>query len=253
VIEERMGDETQGRRHAEAGMAMQWAAVAPMETGGLWHMGRGTFAHYVLAQDELREDPEEMPGSEFDFGQQLLAFWLGLCADDDLIRRSFEYVDYTYTYATGRGGPAYPPGYRRSFHALIDVAIRARYGCGDIEAIFQRVLDNGARGGMPFSMNLRGSAMPAGTLLDNAPYFEIVLRHHYGLDYDAGGWRLFTPRPLANYPLTRVTNLRHRNALYAITWQGRGAIQRVAINGAPHPTRVLDKTTGEHEVVVTLV
>lgn len=253
AMEERLGDAENSKRFAEAAMAMQWAALAPMQTGGLWHLGRGTFARYVNAEGYPEGmDPEDAPGAEFDFGQQLLAFWLGLCEDDDTIRRCYEYVDYTYTYATGRGGPVYPPGYRRSFHALIDVAVRARHACGDIEAIFQRVLDCGGRYGLPFSQNLRGEALPAGALLDNAPYFELVLRHHYGLDYDAGGWRLFTPRPLANYPLTRVTNLRHRNALYGITWQGRGAIQRVTINGAPHPTRVLDKTTGEHEVVVTL-
>jgi hypothetical protein len=252
VIEERLGDATQSKRYGEAAMAMQWAAMAPVQTGGLWHLGRGTFVRYRLSVDELQEDPEDLPGAEYHHGQQLLAFWLGLCPDEEHIRRAYEYVDYTYTYAAGRGGPEYPPGFQRSFHALIDVLVRARHGCGDVESIFQRALDQGARGGMPFALHQHGAPVPAGTLLDNAPYFEMVLHQHYGLDYDAGGWRLFTPRPLANYPLTRVTNLRHRNALYAITWQGRGAIQRVTINGAPHPSRVLDKTTGEHEVVVTL-
>jgi hypothetical protein len=256
AIEERLGNVSDSQRFAEAALAMQWAAIAPVEAGGLWHLGRGSFVSYLPVENpghRLNAPPTNQErGAEFDFGQQVLAFWLGLCPDEELIRRSMEWVDYSYTYASGRGGPSYPPGYRRAFHALLDIAVRMRYGCGEVAPLLQRALDNGARAGLPFSRDVRGRALPAGSLLDNSPYFEIVLRRHYGLDYDAGGWRMANPRPIGNYPLTRVTSLRHRNAIYAITWQGRGTIQRVTLNGAPHTSRVLDKTSGEHEVLVTL-
>lgn len=256
AIEDRLGNTAESQRYAEAALAMQWAAIAPMETGGLWHLGRGTFVSYLPVEFPGHRHgappPQDLRGAEFDFGQQALAFWMGLCPDEDLVRRSMEWVDYSYTYASGRGGPSYPPGYTRTFHALLDVANRMTFGCGDVGPLLQRALDNGARSGLPFSRNVRGRALPAGTLLDNSPYFEIILRRHYGLDYDAGGWRLTNPRPVGNYPLTRVTNLRHKSANYAITWQGRGTIQRVTLNGAPHPSRVLDKTTGDHEVLITL-
>ncbi len=254
AIEVRLGSANDGDRFSEAAFAMQWAAIAPLETGGLWHLGRGSFVSCLPASGgrNSRVDPQTQPGAEFDFGQQALAFWLGLCPEDDLVRRSMEWVDYTYTYAAGRGGPVYPPGYKRTWHALLDVAVRLRYGCGDVAPILQRTVDVASRAGLPFSRWVRGPALPAGGLLDAAPYFEIIFQRHYGLDYDAGGWRLKNPRPLSNYPLTRVKNLRHKSATYAVTWQGRGTIQRVTLNGAPHPTRVLDKATGEHEVLVTL-
>ncbi|MFM1918900.1 MAG: hypothetical protein RLZZ303_534, partial [Candidatus Hydrogenedentota bacterium] len=255
AIEGRLGNRPLSAEYAEAAFAMQWAAIAPLAAGGLWHMNRNTFVHYRDAEGETPREEEltdQIPGSEFDFGGHVLAMWLGLCPDEDLIRRSYEWLDYTYTYASGRGGPDYPPGYRRTFHALLDISVRIRHACGDVPPILQRVLDTCSRAGLPFSRDVHGSALPAGMLLDNAPYFEIVLHRHYGLDYDAGGWRLSTPRPVRNYPLTRVTNLRHQNAVFAVTWQGRGTIQRVTINGAPLPSRVLDRATGEHEVLVTL-
>lgn len=253
AVEGRLGNRELAAEYAEAAFGMQWAAIAPFEAGGLWNTNRSSFVSRQ-GEDPLVESdsPDSALGSELDFGQQVLAFWLGLCPDEEHIRRSYEWLDYTYTYATGRGGPVYPPGYRRTFHALLDVAVRMRHACGDVAPILQRIFDTGARAGLPFSRDVMGAALPAGMLLDNAPYFEIVLHHHYGLDYDAGGWRLATPKPIRNYPLTRVTNLKHKAAVFAVTWQGRGTIQRVTMNGAPLSSRVLDRTVGEHEVLVTL-
>ena len=61
------------------------------------------------------------------------------------------------------------------------------------------------------------------------------------------------PRPIENYPLTRLTNLRHGHAHYALTWQGRhGKVKRVLCDGKPLEGRWLSQTEGRHEVVIQL-
>src|SRR5205085_12606661 len=92
----------------------------------------------------------------------------------------------------------------------------------------------------------------SGQFWDNSPYFAIVFKLHYGLDYSHEGWSINTPMPLENYPLTRVTNLRHKHAVYGVTWQGKGRVKRIAMNGKTYYDTVLRETEGEHEVVVFL-
>jgi len=93
---------------------------------------------------------------------------------------------------------------------------------------------------------------PVANFADAAPYIGIVIALHYGLNYTSQGWVMSTPKPLINYPLTRITGLRHRHATYSVTWQGRGRIKRVVVDGRTHRTPVLAEMEGEHEVTIYL-
>lgn len=153
--------------------------------------------------------------------------------------------------------------------ALMDVCVRQRHGIPGADRLLQLILDHALDGGIPLTEQEFGAYANSGALFpngpfkfhplthsgriwDNAPYFSLVLNLHYGLDYDALGWTLSTPRPLANYPLTDVKNLRHGQASYDVCWSGRGAIRRVRLDGRDLGKPRLDLTDGKHRVEVEL-
>lgn len=252
--------------------AMRLAAMSPWIDGGLWNEKTDAFIDCMdFSRGEASDDgesilPEGEARKEFAYYQVMTALWLGLLETPEQARKAFSWLDYTFTYATGRGGPSFPPSMDRTFFVLLDAYLRHLYGVRGAEPLLQRILDRGLDGGLPFTRqpfgtfgrtgSLHGEAATAATFtgswFDNAPYFGLVLRLHYGLDYSHRGWALNDPKPLPGYPLTRVTGLRHGGATYAVSWQGSGTIRRVLLNGAPAATTILESTEGDHEVNVIL-
>jgi hypothetical protein len=75
---------------------------------------------------------------------------------------------------------------------------------------------------------------------------------HYGLDYTYEGWKISDPNPLENYALTKISNLSHKDAIYFITWKGKGRVTSILVDGKLWPNNVLNLTEGDHEVEVIL-
>jgi hypothetical protein len=248
--------------------------------GGLWHSERGTFINYTDYNRSTHMSPRmqtwgRQPNdrgiarTEFALYETVIPIWLGLLDDPQRIRGAFAWIDRHYTYASGRGGVTFPPYIGQNFVALMDVCVRQRYGIPGADRLLQLILDHALDGGIPLTERefggyaSSGAEFPdrpfkfypfthSGRIWDNAPYFALVLNLHYGLDYDARGWTLSTPRPLGDYPLTEVKNLRHRQARYDIRWSGRGAIRHVRLDGHELTEPRLDLTDGEHTVEVEL-
>lgn len=256
-LERQAGTKVASLNCETAAFAMGMAARSPWTDGGLWNDKTDAFIDCMYFE---KEDDPLVAGrarKEFSHYQVMTALWLGLIENPEDIRKAFTWLDYTFTYAAGRGGPTYPPDMQRTFFVLLDAYLRHKYDVPRAETLFQRVVDRSLDGGLPFTREPFGAmakiaATESGSWLDNAPYFGLVLQIHYGLDYDHRGWHLNDPMPLHGYPLTRVRELRHAAASYSVTWQGTGQIRRVLLNGAALEGRLLNHTEGDHEVNVVL-
>jgi len=280
-LEQAFGDTLHARGWLEAARAMQFAAVSPYIDGGLWHHEHGVFINYQDFRDPGLATPHNQNWSrslvqqqpvarvEYVHYETILPLWLGLLEDRESLEGVFEWIDGQYTYASGRGGATFPPCVHRNFVALLDVYLRQCHGQPGATRLLQLILDHAFDGGVPLTRAPFGTyagggpssdqedfgdfrSARSGQLWDNSPYFALVLHLHYGLDYSHEGWSIGTPLPLANYPLSRVTNLRHKHAVYSITWQGRGRVKRINVNGKNHHHSLLGETEGEHEVVIFL-
>lgn len=280
-IEEAIGQFSHAARWRREAQALQQAALTPYQYGGLWCPERGIFINHLDYKDPGAAGPRRQnwqtgrrvhtgtPWADFALYENIVPFWLGLVEDAEVIETAYDWIDSQYTYARGRGGPKYPPYLCDTFMTLLDVCVRLRYGIPHAEYLLHAVLEHALDSGIPLTQapfaghvsvspndfsELTGAArrLPAGRLLDNSPYFGIVLHLHYGLDYGKQGWHIGVPHPLDNYPLTRVVNLLHEHAAYAVTWRGRGKVKHVSIDGRPHRSNWLDLTEGRHEVLVEL-
>jgi len=245
--------------------SMRIAACAPFDEGGLLHPGSGTFINCLDYEDPTVITPvtrngatttngdDPSPRSEFLLHQNVLPFYFGLITDRAQVERAYDWIDDQYTYASGRGGATTPPGAARGLWALLDVYVRLYHGISGVDRVLQLVLDHSLDYGIPMLSEPYAARRASGAnFADVSPYLGIVLGIHYGLEYTREGWRLSAPRPIANYPLTRVTNLRHRRATYSIIWQGRGRVKRVVLDGRTHRSDLLADSEGEHEVSVFL-
>ena len=282
LIEEALGDRSASRRWRKEAKAMRQAALTDYRQGGLWHSERGTFINYNDYKDPALAGPRVQSHApmdklaakgtahtEFLAYETIVPIWLGLLDDPAQVRRAYAWIDAHYSYASGQGGASFPPGIGQSSIALLDVCVRQQYGIGGADRLMQLIADHACDGGIPLTetaYGAYGAAGPSspdgafafyrhthtGRIWDNSPYFSLVMKIHYGLDYDYRGWKLADPRPLANYPLTTVSGLRHGRAQYAIRWKGRGRIRTITLDGKPWGKRHLDLTDGEHKVVVAL-
>jgi hypothetical protein len=278
---EALGDMSDARQWRLEAEAIQDAANMPYRYGGLWHPERNIYINHLdyRAPGERGPRPrnwqeatltkEPAPWPDVALYENVVPFWLGLPDDPQLIEAAYEWIDSHYSYARGRGGADFPPYIRETFITLLDVCVRQRHGIPGAEHLYHSIVCHAFDSGAPFTRAPFGGQMsvhpndyaeivehtrrfPAGMFLDNSPFFGLVLHLHYGLDYAHQGWYIGMPRPLHNYPLTRVTNLRHGGAVYAVTWQGRGKVKRVLVNGKPHKSLWLDAMEGQHEVIVQL-
>lgn len=233
--------------------AMRSAALSPYGDGGLLHPARGVFVHCAVPDPE---DPVATPlhvRGEFRLSQLVLPCALGLMDDTTSVQRAYDWVDDHYGYATGRGGATTPPGAERGLYALLDVYVRQNHGIAGADRVLQLVLDHACDFGIPMlGQPYAARRASAGNFADAAPYLGLVIALHYGLNYTRQGWVMSTPKPLQNYPLTRVTGLHHRHASYSVTWQGRGRIKRVVVDGRTHRSNLLSEVEGEHEVTIYL-
>lgn len=280
-MEEALENHSYAARWRREAAMLQQAAMSSHQYGGLWHAERGVFINHLDYRTPETLSPRRenwtksprvetgRPWCDFALYQNVVPFWLGLVDDPQLVETAYEWIDSHFTYARGRGGPKYPPYMCDTFITLLDVCVRMKYGVAGAETLLHAILEHAFDAGIPFTRAPFGGQvavspndfaellpaerrLPAGCLLDNSPYFGLILNLHYGLDYSKRGWHLGMPRPLANYPLTRVTNLRHEHATYAVTWRDRGKVKRIFVDGKPHRSSWLELTEGRHEVVVEL-
>jgi hypothetical protein len=264
-----------------AALTLRAAATTAYEEGGLWHRDNHVFINYVDLKDPGMASPHEqnwdesalqregVPRTEFALYETLVPFWLGLVEGTDTIWKAFDWIDDHYTYTSGRGGVSFPPHVVRTFIALLDVCLRQRHGIEGAERLLQLILDRALDGGIPLTESpfgtyaggtcpalkgpgCRSRSVPAGQLMDNSPFFALIIQIHYGLDYSWRGWQIGHPQPLRSYPLSRLSNLRHHGATFNISWQGRGRVKRITINGTAMNTQLLNHTEGEHEIIVFL-
>lgn len=252
-LEHSLAAPDRAKRWLTAAETLRQAALLPIGEGGLMHPGRGVFVYSAQPHVKVTPAVPVFARMQFQLRQFVVPCLLGLMEDDAAIKRAYDWIDDQYTYATGRGGCSCPPGADRGLYALLDVYVRQCHGISGADRVLQLVLDHALDFGLP----MRGKPYQAclsdeANFADAAPYLGIVLRLHYGLDYTRDGWVLHTPRPLANYPFSRVTGLHHKHATYSITWQGRGRIKRVVVDGRTHRVHHLGDADGEHEVIVYL-
>jgi len=249
---ERFGDAADTERFVAAIRGMRWAAIAPYESEGLWDPSHHCFVRGLAysGMERASEDaPRLLPG--FDLEQNMIPVWLGLYPEPQWVVKLLETVDVSYTHALGRGTIEWPPGAQSPFPLLLEALMRKRFKLRHGERLLQRLIDAGRHASQPFAGM---KPEPVAKLSHVAPWFGLVFGYHYGLSYDWQGWRLGDPEPLKHYPFTRVTGLQHKHAVFNVTWQGAGRVQRVLLNGAPNsePIRLLKQDKGEHEVQVFL-
>ena len=243
----------QSRKWLTAAEAIRTAALTPYPEGGLLHPARGVFVRHAFPVSGTGAIRNARASTEFRLAQFVLPCLLGLMDDTTQIQRAYDWIDDQYTYATGRGGASCPPGADRGLFALLDVYVRQARGVAATERVLQFVLDHALDFGVPMlGRPYEARRAPEANFADAAPYLGIVLGLHYGLSYTRKGWLLHNPKPLANYPLTRVTRLHHKHATYSVTWQGRGRIKRIVVDGRTHRAPLLDEQDGDHEVTVYL-
>lgn len=252
-LEHSLAASEQAKAWIVAADAMRSAALSPYADGGLLHPARGTFIHCSIPNPD---DPLQNPlrtRTEFLLRQLVLPCALGLMDDTAIVQRAYDWVDDNYGYATGRGGATVPPGADRGLYALLDVHVRQSHNIAGADRVLQLILDHAIDFGVPMlGQPYAARLAPVANFADAAPYIGLVIALHYGLDYTRQGWAMSTPKPLVNYPLTRVTGLRHRHATYSVTWQGRGRIKRVVVDGRTHRSNLLAEVEGEHEVTIYL-
>lgn len=284
-IEERLGDPARATQWRHEAAAMQEAALMPYRYGGLWHPERGIFINHLDCREPAARGPRPrnwtpvragtaagappVPWLDVALYENVVPFWLGLAEDPQMVEAAYEYIDGHYAYARGRGGADFPPYLIDTFVALLDVCVRHRYNIRGADHLLHAILAHAFDSGAPLTrapfgghvsvspndyteLSDHARRLPAGMLLENSPYFGLVVNQHYGLDYSHRGWHIGMPVPLPNYPFTRVTNLRHGNAAYAVTWQGRGKVKRILLDGKPHRSAWLEQREGQHEVIVQL-
>ncbi len=280
-IEEAIGQFSYAARWRREAEALQQAALTSYEYGGLWHPERGIFINHLDYREPAEIGPRRQnwqtgrrvrtgtPWTDFALYENVVPFWLGLVENPELIETAYDWIDSQCTYARGRAAPKYPPYLCDTFMTLLDVCVRLRHDIPHAATLLHAVLEHALDSSIPLTqapfgghvpvspndfseLTAAARRLPAGRLLDNSPYFGIVLHLHYGLDYGKQGWHIGVPRPIDNYPLTRVLNLRHEHAVYAVTWRGRGKVKHISIDGRPHRSAWLDLTEGRHEVLVEL-
>lgn len=280
-LESVLGETEYSRRWTTLALSLKETALKPYAEGGLWHPDENRFINRV---DYRHPDKWGHRIGQWDGGertesgiartgvalyQNVIAIWLGLLDDPIAIRQLYEFIDGQYTYATGRGGVTFPPYIAQNFMALMDVCVRQKYGIPGAERLLQLILDHALDGGVPLTEKAFGAYAGCGPESpegqypfyphghtgrnwDNAPYFTLVLNIHYGLDYDSKGWQINDPKPLTNYPLTRLAGLRHGEAHYDLEWTGTGRVRDITVDGQKLNDRRLPTNLGHHRVLINL-
>lgn len=279
-IEDTAGERVRARDWRIQAEILREGAMAAVEQGGLWDAAASRFVNFIDYKDAPRRAPRPCdwapgepgvqghPRRELALYQNVVPFWLGLVHEPALIRRAYEHIDLECGYASGRPGADWPPHLHETYIAILDICVRLRNGVPGAEVLLQRLHAHAFDLGMPLPAAPFGlpSAGPpnlvpaddgplapmAGRLVDNSAYLGMLIHVHYGLDYGQQGWYIGDPAPLPGFPLTRIGELRHGHARYAITYQGRGRVKRVTLNGKAHRGAWLGANEGVHEVVVYL-
>lgn len=278
-MDKAIGEDAMATYWRDLAAAIKAQALRDYREGGLWHTQEQRFINRLDFRDPAlwgarhqqwncgERMETAVARTEVAMYQNVIAIWFGLLDDEDKIQQFYQRIDKTYTYASGRGGVTFPPLIIQNFMALMDVCVRQRHGIPGADRLLQLILDHALDGGAPLTEKAFGAYAcsgpenPAGEwkfypqghtgrAWDNAPYFTLVMKLHYGLDCDAAGLIINDPKPIANYPLTQVRGLQIGTAVYNITWQTRGPIGSIMVDSQIIEGRRIPYSDGEHDVVV---
>ncbi|HNT88249.1 MAG TPA: hypothetical protein PKL84_10330, partial [Candidatus Hydrogenedentes bacterium] len=159
-IEESIGFFSHASRWRREAQAIQQAALRPYQYGGLWHPDRNLFINHLDYKDPADAGPRRRnwqsgrrvqtgtPWADFALYENVVPFWLGLVEDEELIEAAYDWIDSHYTYASGRGGPVYPPYLCDTSMALLDVCVRLRYNIPGAETLLQTILEHALDSGV---------------------------------------------------------------------------------------------------------
>jgi hypothetical protein len=268
-IDEALNNPDFAKRWRTEAEKMKNTALLDYTDGGLWDPDRGTFIRFTDYRDpnhwgyKMQDwyNPGErvatgIPRTEFVFYETIIPIFLGLLDDPVKIKKAYEWIDENYNYSYGRGGITMPEGWSQDFVLLFDIMNRKKFDIPRAENVLQLLLSQGMNIGMPLTetsiFNHSNWRVHAGRAWDNSPYFYLVINMHYGLDYTYEGWKISDPNPLENYTQTKISNLSHKDAIYFITWKGKGRVKSILVDGKLWPNNVLNLTEGDHEVEVIL-
>jgi len=257
------------KRWRSEALKMKTAALKNYIDGGLWDPDRGTFIKFTDYRDPNHwgykmqdwynsggKVEKGIPRTEFVFYETIIPIFLGLLDDPVKIKKAYEWIDANFNYSFGRGGITMPEGWAQDFVLLFDIMNRKKYDIPRAENVLQLLLSQGMNIGMPLTetsiFNHSNWRVHAGRAWDNSPYFYLVINMHYGLDYTWEGWKISDPNPLKNYTLTKISNLSYKDARYSIAWKGTGKVKSIKVDGKSWPGKILNLTTGEHNVEVLL-
>jgi hypothetical protein len=267
-IDEALGNIELAAKWRTEAQKIKKAALKDYTEGGLWDPERGTFIRMIDYRDPKLWGPDlfswglkgpmekGIPRTEFLLYETTVPIFLGLLDDSAKIRKAYAWIDANYDYASGRGGLRMPPQWGQAYNIFFDIMNRKKYNIPGADNLLQLLLDHAMDAGIPlregtiFDYTRWGAH--AGRMWDNSPYFRLVINMHYGLDYSYKGWKISDPNPLRDYTLTKISNLRHKDAVYTITWKGHGKVKSIKVDGKNWPSDILTFDKGEHSVEVML-
>ncbi|MFA5817132.1 MAG: hypothetical protein WC865_16115 [Bacteroidales bacterium] len=242
----------------------------PVENGGLWK-SEGSGGYFVQMRNIAKgsEKTEDL----FIPYDNLVPIWCGMTSpeQDKAIFQKLD-MDFDKIYNL-KYGPMYcaPAGHSEksvmdcssvTWLAFLDIYLRGKKGYetnrGRIYNLLMQHSGDSGRILFPEGAGVYGSLTGgAGRSWDNGNFFHMLVCGIYGVEKSKEGIRISSPNPIRDLPLTELLNIRWKNAVYNIHWQGQGSrIAQILLDGneiKPESGNfMLTSETGIHDVKVML-
>ena len=239
-----------------------------VKEGGLWDSSAG---HYVNMR-KFGKDGEKVDDTFIPY-ENLVPIWCGMTSakQDGAI---FAKLDAGFDkYYNLRYGPEYCAPAAHNDQSVMDCSSVTWLGFLDVylrgktghDANRSRIFDllmrhaNDANG-IPFpeGAGIYGSLTGnGGRTWDNGNFFHTLICGVYGLEKSRKGIAIVAPEKIDDVPLTTLSNVRWRQAIYNFKWNGTGQhIGRVTVDGKTARSQTgtyrLTDQKGTHEVRITL-
>lgn len=262
-----IGDRASARRLSALAKRVKETMCRPVAEGGLWNPtpdGGGYFVnlHGVTENNEWVDD-------EFVPYNNLVPIFYGIPSKKQT-EAIFGRLDAEFesTYALKWG----PMRTARTFGpvegsigcsstpwlAFLDVFLRAKLGREKNRSeIFGLLIEHAYD--VPAAPFAEGAGITgvltggAGRAWDNGNFFHCLISGIYGIEKSQSGISISDPVKMEGFPLTELKNVRWRDAIYNIKWEGIGTeIREIALDDKILDKHILMEKTGRHEVIVKL-
>jgi len=242
----------------------------PVEEGGLWK-SEGQGGYYIQSR-KITKGSEKINDMFIPY-DNLVPMWCGMTspAQDNAIFQKLDtnfdkYYNLTY-------GPMYcaPAAHHETsvmdcssvtWLAFLDVYLRGKKGHDTNRSqIYDLLMKHSLDAGkvvFPEGAGIYGDLTGgAGRSWDNGNYFHMLVCGIYGLEKTKDGIVISEPSPIKDVPLTELSDIRWRNAVYNLHWIGQGTqIAQVIMDGKKIKAKsgkvTLTSKTGTHEVKIML-